>query len=179
MLIEIPKRSLVILCGPAACGKSTFAQKHFLETQIVSSDRCRAIVGDDEADITVSKQAFEVFHFIIEKRLSLGRLTVADSTALNREARRRIQEIGRKYLFHTAILLFDVDEETCVKNDLSRSRRVGRDVIRYHLEAFRAVLANVHEEAFDSVFVLSHATMNDVSFKFSSNQGCTPGPLYS
>jgi protein phosphatase len=44
MPISIPKLSLVVLIGPSGSGKSTFARKHFLPTEILSSDACRAMV---------------------------------------------------------------------------------------------------------------------------------------
>jgi len=50
MKISIPELSLVLLVGPSGCGKSSFARKHFLPTEVVSSDFCRALVSDDEND---------------------------------------------------------------------------------------------------------------------------------
>ena len=79
--IEIPKTSLVVLCGSAGCGKSNFASRHFRPTQVVSSDHCRAMVSDSEEDMSASRKAFKVFRLIIDSRLALGRLTVSDSTA--------------------------------------------------------------------------------------------------
>jgi len=43
MPLSLPKLSLVVLVGPSGSGKSTFARKHFLVTEILSSDACRAI----------------------------------------------------------------------------------------------------------------------------------------
>jgi protein phosphatase len=37
--IEFPDFSLVVLIGASGSGKSTFAAKHFLPTEIVSSDK--------------------------------------------------------------------------------------------------------------------------------------------
>ena len=39
--IEIPDFSLIVLIGSTGSGKSTFAAKHFLPTEVVSSDYCR------------------------------------------------------------------------------------------------------------------------------------------
>ena len=75
MHITIPKLSLVVLIGPSGAGKSTFARKHFLPTEILSSDACRAMVSDDENNQAVTREAFEILHFIATKRLALGRLT--------------------------------------------------------------------------------------------------------
>lgn len=38
MQINIPKLSLVVLIGPSGSGKSTFARKHFLPSEVLSSD---------------------------------------------------------------------------------------------------------------------------------------------
>jgi protein phosphatase len=80
MLIKIPRLSLVVLIGPSGSGKSTFARRHFLPTEVLSSDACRGMVGDDENDQAVTKEAFEVLRFVAGKRLALGRLTVVDAT---------------------------------------------------------------------------------------------------
>ncbi len=89
MQIKVPNLSLVVLIGPSGSGKSTFARKHFLPTEILSSDACRAMVSDDENDQAVTKDAFDVLRFIAGKRLTLGRLTVIDATNVQPEARSR------------------------------------------------------------------------------------------
>ncbi len=95
MKIAVPRRTLLVLCGPAASGKSTFAARRFLPTAIVSSDYCRAMICDDENNQKVHRETFNLFHYIIQKRLDLGRFTVADSTALQPFARRRLLEQAR------------------------------------------------------------------------------------
>lgn len=40
MALEIPNLSLVVLVGPSGSGKSTFTRKHFLPTEVLSSDYC-------------------------------------------------------------------------------------------------------------------------------------------
>src|SRR5438034_10848017 len=96
--ISIPKLSLVVLIGPSGSGKSTFARKHFLPTEVLSSDGCRAMVSDAENNQAVTNDAFEVLHFIAAKRLALGRLTVVDATNVQPEARQplvALAQIGR------------------------------------------------------------------------------------
>ena len=70
MKISIPKLSLVVLIGPSGSGKSTFARKHFLPSEVLSSDACRAMVSDEENNQTVTNDAFAVLHFIAAKRLA-------------------------------------------------------------------------------------------------------------
>lgn len=75
MRITIPDLSLVLLMGASGAGKSSFAKKHFLSTEILSSDHYRGVVSDDETDQSASKDAFDVLHYIAAKRLAAGKLT--------------------------------------------------------------------------------------------------------
>ena len=60
MHITIPKLSLVVLIGPSGSGKSTFAHRHFLPTEILSSELAVGMVSDEENDQSATKDAFEV-----------------------------------------------------------------------------------------------------------------------
>src|SRR4051812_19951736 len=60
--ITLPELSLVVLVGASGAGKSTFARRHFLPTEVVSSDACRRWVSDDETDQSATTDAFEVLH---------------------------------------------------------------------------------------------------------------------
>src|SRR6202163_264634 len=95
--ITIPNLSLVVLIGPSGSGKSTFARKHFLPTEILSSDACRGMVSDDENNQAVTNEAFALLHFIAAQRLALGRLTVIDATNVQPEARKPLVELARKH----------------------------------------------------------------------------------
>ena len=53
MDITVPELSLV---GASGSGKSTLARRHFKATEVLSSDECRALVSDDENDLTVTKK---------------------------------------------------------------------------------------------------------------------------
>src|SRR5438477_5066595 len=97
MKISIPQLSLVVLIGPSGSGKSTFARKHFLSTEVLSSDACRAMVSDEENNQAATNDAFAVLHFIASKRLELGRLTVIDATNVQPESRRPFVELARQY----------------------------------------------------------------------------------
>ena len=70
--LSIPNLSLVVLIGPSGSGKSTFARKHFLPTEVLSSDYCRGLVSDDENSQAATNDAFEVLHYIAAKRLAPG-----------------------------------------------------------------------------------------------------------
>src|SRR3954462_8150085 len=96
MNIAIPKLSLVVLIGPSGSGKSTFARRHFLATEVLSSDTCRGLVCDDENALDATGDAFEVLHFIARKRLAARRLTVVDATNVKAEDRKRLVALARE-----------------------------------------------------------------------------------
>jgi protein phosphatase len=72
--LTIPDFALVVLIGSTGSGKSTFAARHFLPTEIISSDRCRALVSDSETDQDVSADAFDLAREIAGKRLKHRKL---------------------------------------------------------------------------------------------------------
>ncbi|WP_051275920.1 AAA family ATPase [Desulfovirgula thermocuniculi] len=155
LVLRVPKTSLVVLCGPAGCGKSTFASRWFKETQIVSSDRCRALVSDSEENQAATPQAFRVFHCLIEQRLTLGRLTVADSTALVPRARRDLLRQARRHDFQAVLVVFNFPEELCQKYNASRQRVVDPGVVSRHHRLLQQALQTVYREGFDLVYVIT------------------------
>jgi predicted kinase len=152
--IRLVRPSVVVLCGPAACGKSTFAARHFRPTQIISSDHARSLVCDDESDQRHSAEAFALVNFIIEQRLAINRLCVVDSTALTPEARRILLDLARKYGVPCVVFLFDTPLETCIARDQARERSVGEAVIERQYRTFARERDNLDREGFDQVIQL-------------------------
>jgi protein phosphatase len=163
--IIIPRNTLVVLCGPAGCGKSTFAAKHFLPTQAVSSDHCRALVSDDPANQAVSGHAFELLHFIIEKRLYLGRLSVADATNLKREDRKPLIKIARWYYYNTAAIIFNIPLEVCLARNRARDRKVPEEALMAQYELLMKTLQTINREGFNYVYVLDELTQSTVGVR--------------
>ena len=150
-IVDIPSDALVLLCGGAASGKSHFAARNFRPTQVVSSDKCRALVADDEARQFASGRAFDLFYRIIEHRLALGRLPVADSTARSRDTRRTLRSIARRHGRPVVVMAFDVGLRTCLQHDALRGRRVGLPVIRAHRERFLEEFRRLENEGYCAV----------------------------
>ena len=155
MEIAVPKLSLVVLIGPSGSGKSTFARKHFLPTEVLSSDECRALVSDDENDQTATNEAFEVLHFIAAKRLAGGRLTVVDATNVQPEARKPLVALAREYHCLPVAIVFDLPEKLCQERNRGRSDRdFGPHVIRGQMSQLRRGLRGLQREGFRHIFVL-------------------------
>ena len=155
MTISVPNLSLVVLVGPSGSGKSTFARRHFKPTEVLSSDACRGMVGDDETDQAVTPQAFEVLHFLAATRLALGRLTVIDATNVRPESRKPLVELARKYHVLPVAVVLDVPERVCHDRNRGRADRAfGPHVVRQQLDALRRSARGLGREGFRHVFTL-------------------------
>src|SRR5947207_4476273 len=131
MKISIPNLSLVVLIGPSGSGKSTFARKHFLPTEVLSSDACRGLVSDDENSQAATNDAFDVLHYIAAKRLALGRLTVIDATNVQPESRKPLVELARQYHCLPVAIVLNVPEKVCRERNAGRAdRNFGPHVVR-------------------------------------------------
>lgn len=155
MTIKIPNLSLVVLVGPSGSGKSTFARAHFKPTEVLSSDVYRGMIGDDENDQTVTREAFEAIRFIASKRLALGRLTVIDATNVQPEARKPLVELARQYHCLPVAIVLDIDGRICQTRNAERTDRdFGPHVIRNQKSQLRRSLRSLRKEGFRYVYVL-------------------------
>jgi protein phosphatase len=156
MKLTIPELALVVLVGPSGAGKSTFARRHFKPTEIVSSDTCRGLVSDDENSLAATKDAFEVLHFIAQKRLAAGKLTVVDATNVQSEARKPLVELARQYHCLPVAIVLDLPEKICrERNEKRPDRDFGQHVIQRQSQQLRRSLKGLGREGFRHVFVLS------------------------
>jgi predicted kinase len=175
-IIRLVRPSVVVLCGPAACGKTTFAERHFRPTQIISSDWARARVCDDERDQRFQAQAFALVHFLIGQRLSLNRLCVVDSTALSSQARQDLLELARKHQVPGVAFLFDVSLEKCLERDQGRQRIVGRAVIERQYRLFEQARGSIRHEGFEQVVELRDEDLNQAKVEIVFRPVATPPP---
>jgi protein phosphatase len=154
-VIKIPDLSLVVLVGVSGSGKSTFAARHFLATEVISSDFCRGLVSDDENDQAATGDAFEVMHFIAGKRLAAGRLAVADATSVQPGARQPLVELARRHHVLAVAIVLNVPEATCAARNATRADRTfGSHVLRQQQAQLRRGLRGLRREGFHRVYVL-------------------------
>ena len=162
--IAIPKLSLVVLVGVSGSGKSTFAARHFLPTEVLSSDACRALVGDDANDQTVTREAFDVLHTIAATRLELGRLTVVDATNVQPDARKPLVRLAREHHVLPVAIVLDVAEDVAHARNADRpDRDFGPHVVRRQAGLLRRSIKNLQREGFRRVFVLKGADEIDAA----------------
>ena len=127
------------------------------------------MICDDENNQKVNRETFEVFHMIIQKRLLLGRFTVADSTALQPDARRKLRALSRNYGYFGCLLLFNIPPEICLERNKSRHRSVEERVIPYHTNLLQRAILDAPQEGWEMIHVLGEHDM-DVRIEFEDVQ---------
>ena len=144
MEINIPDFGVVLLVGASGSGKSSFARKHFLASEILSSDTARGWVCDDENSLDANQDAFDVLHFLLRKRLKNRRLTVIDATNVQEYARRSIVQIANEYHALTSAIVFNIDPHIAIeRNKLRPDRQFGDHVVRNHTRDLRRSLPSM------------------------------------
>ena len=155
MKIEIPEFALILLVGASGTGKSSFAAKHFLTTEVISSDRARGWVADDEADQSATGDAFEIVHAIVEKRLKSRRLAVVDATNVQPEARKGLVALARRWHALTVAIVFDLPEALAVARNAERpDRQFGAGPVRRQMQNLKRSLRGMQREGIRYVHTL-------------------------
>ncbi|MCE9555056.1 MAG: polynucleotide kinase-phosphatase [Planctomycetes bacterium] len=153
--IQLPDLSLVVLVGASGSGKSTFAAAHFAGTEVLSSDRMRGWVDDDENSLEATPDAFDALHHLAALRLKRGRLTVIDATNVRREDRQPLVALAHRYHAIPVAIVFKTDPRLCEDRNRQRAdRQMGPHVVRNHTTAVRKSLHSLKREGFRHVFVL-------------------------
>ncbi|SDK90864.1 polynucleotide kinase-phosphatase [Glycomyces sambucus] len=157
-VVSVPELSLVLLVGVSGSGKSTFAAKHFLPTQVISSDRCRGLVADDETDQAATPEAFKLLNHIVGTRLRLGRLTVVDATNVQKEARAQLIALAREHHVLVDAIVLDVEPSVATERTLARpDRDFGEAVVRRQHRDLKRSLKYLNKEGFRRVHRLTGA----------------------
>lgn len=167
MRVAIPEFAMVALIGTSGSGKSTFASKHFLPTQILSSDTFRGFVCDDENSQEHSAAAFEALHFMLAKRLELGRLTVVDATNVQQAARKKLIQIATEWHALRVAIVLDTPEEICHSRNADRpERQFGRHVVRNQRADLRRTMGQLKSERWHKVFFIKPEEVGEVEVVF-------------
>ncbi len=163
-LLDIPDFSLVVLIGATGSGKSTFAQRWFSPTEIVSSDACRGLVADDPNDQAASGDAFDLVRFIAEKRLKSRRLTVIDATNVRAPERRDWVEIARRWHALPVAIVLDPGLDVCIERNKARpDRTFGPHVAQRMVFEIRRGLRGLAREGFRQVWRLTSEAAVDAA----------------
>ncbi|MEM9132755.1 MAG: LLM class flavin-dependent oxidoreductase [Actinomycetota bacterium] len=151
-MIKLPADALVVLAGPSGAGKSTWAARWFRPSQVVGSDRLRAVVGEHEHDLRASAAAFDVLDSIVEHRLSRGLLTVVDTLGMDADRRRAWLEVAGRHRRATFLVAFDEEAKVYRSRNKGRPDPVPAKVHRAQLEQWEAARPTIGD-GFDRIEV--------------------------
>ncbi|MGH3648846.1 MAG: polynucleotide kinase-phosphatase, partial [Micromonosporaceae bacterium] len=156
MKLDIPELSLVALVGISGSGKSTFARRHFLPTEVLSSDAFRGMVADDENDQSASDDAFAALHYVAGLRLRAGRRVVVDATNLQQFARAELVKIAKQYDVLPVAIVLDTPESVAWERTHARQDRdFGRRVLQRQSRDLRRSVSRLGREGFRKVHVVT------------------------
>ena len=138
---RLPAPCLVVLVGPGAAGKSTWAAEHFPADAVVSSDRLRAVVGAGEDDITASADALRLLDQIVGLRVGRGLTTVVDTLGLDADRRAAWRALAADAGVPCVAVAFDTPAAVCRERNRGRTKRIPVDVLATQLRSWPAVRA--------------------------------------
>ena len=139
---------LYILCGPSACGKSTWRDAFIAEhsdkdIRYVSRDEIRfSMLKEGEDYFAHEKEVFKKFVSTLAQTLTDGFDVIADATHLNEFSRKKLtnalDRIGVDY--EIKYVVFYTLYTDCCERDATREgmARVGPEVIRGMFRSFKA-----------------------------------------
>jgi F420-dependent oxidoreductase-like protein len=149
--LSLPSPCLVVLAGPGASGKSTWAAEHFPPDQVVSSDRLRAVVGAGEDDVTASTDAFALLEEIVRLRVGRRLTTVVDTLGLDSSRRAAWLALARSQGMACVAVAFDTPAAECRARNRARAKRIPVDVLAGQLRSWPDVRDRLGDEGFDQV----------------------------
>ncbi|HKA69651.1 MAG TPA: TIGR03560 family F420-dependent LLM class oxidoreductase [Actinomycetes bacterium] len=143
--LNLPSPCVVVLVGPGASGKSSWAAAQFPGDSVVSSDRLRALAGSGEHDIAASSDAFELLEQVVRMRLSRRLTTVIDTLGLDPIRRLAWRDLAARYHLPCVVVAFDTPAEECRARNRARADSIPAAVLNRQLRDWagtRDLLAN-------------------------------------
>jgi F420-dependent oxidoreductase-like protein len=152
-MLRLADPTLVVLVGPAASGKTTWAAEYFRPDQVVSSDALRAVVGEGEHDLSASTDAFALLDRIVAVRVRRRLTTVVDTLGLDGERRAAWRALAAEAGVPCVAVAFDTPPAECRRRNASRDYRVPAAVLSGQLAAYAALRAGLDGEGYEQVVV--------------------------
>ena len=144
---QIRKRTVYVMIGAPASGKSTYAQD--LYGHIISSDAIRAELYGDEAIQGNSADVFKVFYDRARAELAKGNNIILDATNLTVKNRKNIFKNLKDYNCRYIAVRCLCPLETLLERNRNRSRVVPEDVV---IRMYDSYQEPTYEEGFEEIW---------------------------
>lgn len=171
-VITVPDPALVVLVGASGSGKSTWAAARYRQSEIVSSDQLRGVVGSGENDLDASADAFDLLDRIVAARMRRGLNAVVDTLGLDPDRRRAHADLARRAGLPAVAVLFDTDPAECRRRNRARARPVPASVLDSQLRRMADAAVQIADEGWA---VVRHA--DEVAVEPSHTEGSRAAAL--
>ena len=118
---------------------------------------------DDEADQSITKEAFAVLHHIARIRLEHHRFTVIDATNLTEGSRQPLREIALRSAIPTVALVFNLSLDALHVNNKSRGTRiVPSEAIDEQQSRLKRAIPLLEKEGYRAIHYIDESSVSDV-----------------
>ncbi|MEM9468067.1 MAG: LLM class flavin-dependent oxidoreductase [Actinomycetota bacterium] len=145
----LPTPSLIVLVGPPASGKSTWAAENVSPSQILSSDALRAVVGEHPLDLAATDDVFEILDRMLEMRSGRRLTTVVDTTGLDADRRAGYLDMARRHGLHAVAVRFTTSAAECKRRNRERAHPVPVKALDTMVKNARAI--DLDSEGWDQI----------------------------
>ena len=140
------------------------------------------MVSNDPTNQSVTSDAFEILHTIVDRRLKNRRLTVIDATSLQVEARKSLVNLARNHDCPITAVVFDLPHALIyTRNQAREDRNIPNRVVRNQIENLRKGTRQLHKEGFHRTFFIKNQEEADsvviTRTPLRSNQTQDSGPF--
>ncbi len=153
MALRLPSPCLVVLIGPSGAGKSTWAAATFDDSEVVSSDRLRAVVGAGEDDQKASPAAFAVLEQIVGERMRRKLTTAIDTLGFDQESRQRWVGLAHDAGLPAFAIVFDTPSRLVEERNAARSRAIPKSALARQQRRMPGVVEELDTDGFDAIHV--------------------------
>lgn len=160
----LPTPCVVVLVGPPASGKSTWAAENFATEEIVSSDTLRGIVGEHRLDLAATDDAFELVDRILEMRSGRALTTVVDTTGLDEARRANYLDVAQRHDLAAVAVRFTTSAAECRRRNRARDHPVTVKA----LDTMHKLARSVDLDAEDWTLVLEPEPVRTVTPKLAA-----------
>jgi F420-dependent oxidoreductase-like protein len=156
----IASPALIVLIGPSASGKSTWADAFVASSvggAVVSSDRLRALAGEGEDDLKASADAFALLDLAIARRVARRLTTVVDTLGFDDDRRAALRALAAKHKMPCVAVCFDTAPSLCRSRNRARTRSVPAGVLDGQLSTYAKLRMRLDDDGFDQVIVVANS----------------------
>lgn len=176
MQFEIGTHTIILLVGPSQSGKSTWASifkekinqlDNELRVSVISSDNLRRELLGEELDryhpqmMEASEAAFDMVFAKLKAVTQYpinNEFVIIDTTGLDTEFRKKIQEHAKAVSYRTAIVIFDYAHSEYFK-DLEGFE--AKNIVGRHVDTFKkGVLPNIKRKSYDYALTVKEKSLD-------------------